>query len=145
MLIQVSFDKIAPFKTEWVKGNTQKGFDRDVLEKSNFRNKVLRDSSNRDCILIKNFISIKMWCVKTDWVKKQAVFKKKLSETIGNPMELWESLKFQGMPNIKVIYNFNVIEDSNNLTNDTCSISKILKNFFQTWLSFQNLLTIYNH
>ena len=55
-----------------------------------------------------------------------------LSETIGNPMELWESLKSQGMPNIKVIYNFNVIEDSNNLTNDTCSISKILKNFFQT-------------
>lgn len=86
-----------------------------------------------------------MWCVKTDWVKKQVAFKKKLSETIGNPMELRESLKSQGMPNVKVIYNFNVIEDSNNLTNDTCSISKILKNFFQTWLSFQNLLTIYNH
>ena len=44
-------------------------------------------------------------------------------------MELRESLKSQGMPNIKVIYNFNVIEDSNNLTKDTCSISKILKKF----------------
>ena len=47
-------------------------------------------------------------------------------------MELWESLKFQGMPNIKVIYNVNVIKDSNTLTKDTCSISKIFKNFFQT-------------
>lgn len=87
-----------------------------------------------------------MWCVKTDWVKKQVAFKKKLSETIGNPMELRESLKSQGMPNVKVIYNFNVIEDSNTLTNDTCSVSKIFKNFFQTWFSFQSLLTntIYN-
>lgn len=29
-------------KTEWVKGNTQKGFDREVLEKSNFRNKSVK-------------------------------------------------------------------------------------------------------
>ena len=62
--------------------------------------------------------------------KKQAFFKEKLSETIGKPKELWESLKSLGMPNKTVISNFNAIEEGNTLTHDTRSISKIFKNFF---------------
>ena len=34
------------------------------------------------------------------------------------------------MPNKTVISNFNAMEEGNTLTNDTCSISKILKNLF---------------
>ena len=45
-------DKIAPYKSKRVKGNTQKWFDAEVLEKLNF----LRNSRNRDSILIKNYI-----------------------------------------------------------------------------------------
>ena len=51
--------------------------------------------------------------------KKQAFFKEKLSETIGKPKELWESLKSLGMPNKTVISNFNAIEEGNTLTHDT--------------------------
>ena len=54
----------------------------------------------------------------------------KLSETIGKPKELWESLKALGMSNKTVIYNFNAIEENDTLTYDIRSISKILKNFF---------------
>ena len=57
--------------------------------------------------------------------KKQAFFKEKLSETIGKPKELWESLKSLGMPNKTVISNFKAIEQDNTLTHDTRSISKI--------------------
>ena len=49
-------DKIAPYKSKQVKGNTQKWFDGEVLEKLNLRNNVLRNSRNRDSILIKNYI-----------------------------------------------------------------------------------------
>ena len=45
--------------------------------------------------------------------KKQAFFKEKLSETIGKPKELWESLKSLGMPDKTVISNFNTIEEGN--------------------------------
>ena len=57
--------------------------------------------------------------------KKQAFFKKKPSEKIGKPKELWESLKSLGMPNKIVISNFNAVEEGNTLTHDTRSISKI--------------------
>ena len=49
---------------------------------------------------------------------------------IGKPEELWESLKFLGLPNKTVISNFTVSEDSSSLTLGTCSISKTFKNFF---------------
>ena len=39
------------------------------------------------------------------------------------------SCKSLSMPNKTVISNFNVIEDNSTLTHDTCSISKIFKNF----------------
>ena len=61
---------------------------------------------------------------------KQAFLKDKLSETIDKPKELWESLKSLGMPNKTIISNFNAIEQDNDLTHDTRSISKNFKNFF---------------
>ena len=61
--------------------------------------------------------------------KEQAFFKE-LSETIGKPKELWESLRSLGMPNKTVISNFNLIEEANTLTYNTHSISKIFKHFF---------------
>ena len=62
--------------------------------------------------------------------KKKAFYEQKLSETIGKPKELWESLKSLGMPKRTVISNFNAIEENDTLTYDTRSISKIFKNFF---------------
>ena len=63
-------------------------------------------------------------------IKKQTFFKENLSETIGEPNELWESLKSLDMPHKKVISNFNGIEEGNTLTHDNRLVSKILKNFF---------------
>ena len=62
--------------------------------------------------------------------KKKKFFKEKLSEAIGKPKELWESLKSLGLPNKTVISNFNAIEQDNTLTHDTRSISKVFKNLF---------------
>ena len=62
--------------------------------------------------------------------QKQVFFEEKLSETIGKPKELWESLKSLGMPNETVISNLNAIEENDTLTYDTRLISKIFKNLF---------------
>ena len=64
-------------------------------------------------------------------IKKQTFFKENLSETIGEPNELWESLKSLDMPHKTVISNFNGIEEGNTLTHDNRLVSKILKNFFR--------------
>ena len=71
-----------------------------------------------------------MWCFKIDYNKKQAFFKEKLSEKIGKPKELCESLKSLGIPNNTVISNSNAMKEGITLNHDTRSISKIYKNLF---------------
>ena len=61
--------------------------------------------------------------------KKKAFYEQKLSETIGKPKELWESLKSLDMANKTAISSFNAIEENDVLTYDTRSISKIFKYF----------------
>ena len=41
--LMIVIDKIAPCKRKWVKGNTQKWFDGEVLEKLNLRNKLIKE------------------------------------------------------------------------------------------------------
>ena len=124
-------DKIAPYKSKRVKGNTQKWFDSEVLEKLNLRNKLFKKFKKSRLHIVKElYKKSKYDALKLIASKKQAFFEEKLSKTIGKPKELWESLKALGMPNKTVISNFNAIEENDTLTYDTRSISKIFKNFF---------------
>ena len=50
--------------------------------------------------------------------KNELFFDDKLSECIGKPKELWETLKPLGMPKKIMISNFNVVESNNALTYD---------------------------
>ena len=114
-----------------MKGNTQKWFDSKVLEKLNARDKLFKKFKKSRLNIDKElYKKAKYDASKLIATKKQAFFKEKLSETIGKPKELWESLKSLGMPNKTVISNFNAIEEGNTLTHDTRSSSKIFKNFF---------------
>ena len=51
----------------------------------------------------------------------QAFFDEKLSERVGKPKELWNTLKFLGMPKKTVVSNFNVIDDKS-LTCDKSNV-----------------------
>ena len=62
--------------------------------------------------------------------KKRAFFDDKLSENIGKPKELWETLKSLDMPQKILISNFNAVESNNALTFDKKTIAKIFKDFF---------------
>ena len=111
-------DKIASYKSKRVKGNTQKWFDGEVLEKLNLRNKLFKKFKksrlhiDKELYKISKYGALKLIASK----KKQAFFEEKLSETIGKPKELWESLKALGMPNKTVISNFSAIEENDTLT-----------------------------
>ena len=124
-------DKITPYRIKRVKGNTQKWFDSEVLEKLNAREKFFKKFKKSRLNIDKElYQKAKYDASKLITTKKQAFFKEKLSETNGKPKELWESLKSLGMPNKTVISNFNATEQGNTLTHDTRSISNIFKNFF---------------
>ena len=61
--------------------------------------------------------------------KNQAFFDEKLSESVGKPKELWNTLKILGMPKKTVVSNFNAIDDKS-LTCDIKAMSNVFKDFF---------------
>ena len=61
--------------------------------------------------------------------KKQAFFDEKLSESVGKPKELWDTLKYLGMPKKTVVSNFNAIDNNKSLTCDIKTMSKFFHRF----------------
>ena len=132
--IMTVIEKIAPYRNKRIKRNTQKWFDTEVLEKVNARDKIFKKFKKSRLIIDKGlYKKAKYNASNLITTKEQAFFKENLSETIGKPKELWESLNSLGMPNKTVISNFNAIEEGNTLTHDTRSISKIFKNVFSNF------------
>ena len=130
--IMTVIDKITPFKTKRVKGNTQKGFDGEVLEKLNSRDKLFQKFKKSRLHIDKELFKKAKYEALKLIARKGTFFKEKISESIGKPKELWESLKYLGMPNKTLISNFSVMEYSDTLTYDTCTISTVFKNFFSS-------------
>ena len=80
-------DKIAPCKSKRVKGNSQKWFGGEVLEKLKLRNKLFyiklkksRLHIDKELYKKSNYDALKLIAS-----KKRASFEEKLSETIGKP------------------------------------------------------------
>ena len=62
--------------------------------------------------------------------KKQAFFDEKLSESVGKPKELRNTLRSLGMSKKTLISNFNAIDNNKSLTYDIKTMSKVFKDFF---------------
>ena len=80
--------------------------------------KFFRNLKSLDCTLTELFKKAKCEALKLNATKKQAFIKEKISESIGKPKELWDSLKYLVMPN------------------DTRSISTVFKKFFSSLPEF---------
>ena len=82
-------NKISPYKTKRMKGNTQKWFDGEVLEKLNSRDKLFqklkKSRLHTDKELFKNAKYEELKLITT---KKQAFVKEEISESIVKPKEL---------------------------------------------------------
>ena len=87
--IMTVIDKIALFKTKQVKGNTQKWFDGEVLEKPNSRDKHFQKFKKSTLHIDKElFRKAKYEALKLIARKKQGFFKEKISERVHKPKEL---------------------------------------------------------
>ena len=117
--IRIVVDSIAPFKTKRVKANSQKWFYGEVLENINTRDKLFKKIKKSRLHIDKElYKKAKYNTLKLIAAKKRAFFDDKLSENIGKPKELWETLKSLGMPQKTLISNFNAVESNNALTFD---------------------------
>ena len=124
-------NNVAPCKTKRVKGNTQNWFDREVLQKLRSRDKLSKAFKKARLHIDKELYK-KAKCIAQKLIaaKKQAFFDEKLSESVGKPKELWNTLKSLGMPKKTVVSNFNAIDDNKSLTYDIKTMSKVFKDFF---------------
>ena len=124
-------NNVAPCKTKRVKGNTQNWFDREVLQKLRSRDKLSKAFKKARLHIDKELYK-KAKCIAQKLIaaKKQAFFDEKLSESVGKPKELWNTLKSLGMPKKTVVSNFNAIDDNKSLTYDMKTMSKVFKDFF---------------
>ena len=88
-------DKITPFKTKRVTGNTQKWLDGEVLEKLNSKDKLFQKFKKSRLHIDKEFFKkVKYEMLKLIGTKKQAFLKKKYLEVLvnqknyGNPLNI---------------------------------------------------------
>ena len=126
----VVVDSIAPFKTKRVKANAQKSFDGEVLENINTRDKLFKKFKKSRLHINKElYKKAKYSRLKLIAAKKREFFDDKLTENVGKPKELWETLKSLGMPHKSLISNFNAIESNITLIFDKKTIAKIFKDF----------------
>ena len=83
--IMIVIEKIIPFKTKQVKGNTQKWFDGEVFKKLNSRDKLFQKlKKSRLHIGKKLFEKAKYAALKLIATKKQAFLKKKSQKVLVN-------------------------------------------------------------
>ena len=88
-------------------------------------------SRKRGCISIKNYVKRLNTTQKSlSQLKKQTFFTEKLSEIVGKPIELWNTVKSLAMPKKAVVSNFKLIDNNKSLTCDIKTISKAFKDFF---------------
>ena len=80
--------------------------------------------------MIQSCIKNKIHYIKSNYSKKQAFLDDILSEYIGKPKELWETLKSLSMPKKTLISNFNGVESNNALTFDKKTTAKFFQDFF---------------
>ena len=133
----IVIDKIPSCRKIRIKGYIQKWLDCEVLQKRNARDKLFRKFKKSRINIDKEF-NKKVKQMPQNWSqqKKQAFFEEKLSETIGKPKDLWESLKSLVKPSKTAISSFNATEEGNTLSHDTCLISK-----FSEFSSYQTTET----
>ena len=131
-------DKLAPFKTKRVKGNSQKWFDGEVLESIALRDKLFKKFKRNKLrkVIINHGINRIAWLC-----KKREYFENKLKENIAKPKDLWKTLKSLGLSKIFSLVQTNAIEDNKRLKSDLKSVAQTLAEFYSNFSEslFKNL------
>ena len=126
-------DKLAPFKTERVKGNSQEGFDGEVLESIALRDKLFKKFEHSKLNVDKEIYN--KACNRSHRLilqKKKEYFENKLKKNIAKPKGLWKTLESLGLSKKFSVVQTNAIEDNKRLKYDLKSVVQTLQNFVLT-------------
>ena len=102
----------------------------EVLEKLRSKDKLFKASKKTRLYTDKELYKKAKYDVQKLIAAKKQVFSAKLSESVGKPKELWNTLKSLGVPKKTVVSNFNAIDDNKSVTYDKKTMSNIFKYFF---------------
>ena len=109
-------DKLAPFKTKRVKGNSQEWFNGDVLESITLRDKLYKKFKRSKLNADKEIYN--KACNKSHRLilqKNREYFENKLKENIAKPKDLWKTLKSLGLSKKFSVAQTNATEDNKRL------------------------------
>ena len=123
-------DKLAPFKTNLVKGNWQEWFDVEVLERIDLWDKLLKKFKRSKLNVDKEIYNEA--CNKSHKLilKKREYFENNLKENIAKPKDLCKTLKSLGLSRNVSVIQTNAIEDNKRLKYDMKSVAQIFAKFY---------------
>ena len=129
--ISDTLDNIAPIKEIRVKNNTQDWFDNEVNEAIKIRDKFFKKFKKSYLhIHYDLYIEAKYNVKSLVKQKKSEFYKKKLSENIGKPKELWKTLKALGLPSKKGSVTNICLEEDNITHFEDKKNANIFKKFY---------------
>ena len=129
-------DCIAPLKKSKIKNKSQDWFDREIAEKIAIRDKLFKKfKKSRLHVDNEIYLESKKEVKNLIKSKKLEFLENKLNQNIGNPKDLWKTIKSLGLPNkTSNISNLCLQKDGENIF-DPKSTAEIFKDFFSNLAS----------
>ena len=129
--VEISIDKIAPFKKICIKSRTSEWFDLEILNGIKNRDKLFKKfKKTKSYNDHENYKKARNNIQRIIKNKKRNFIEHKLTENIGKPKELWKILRGIGAPS-KNKSNSNIcLEKDNHISFDKKTNCEIFKNFF---------------
>ena len=126
-------DKVAPIKERWVKHNSQEWFDREIANEIKNRDKLFKKFKKSKLHIDKDIYNTGRYKVrKMIFNKNRSFSEKKLSESIGKPKDLWQTLKSLGLPNNIFSCEVSALKINNTVKHDANSVLEGFKNYYPT-------------
>ena len=123
-------DKLAPFKTKRVKGNSQEWFDGEVLESIALRDKLFKKFKRSKLNVDKKIYNkTRNRSHRLILQKNKKCFENKLKENIAKPKDLWKTLKSLGLSKNFSVVQTNAIEDNKCLKYDWKTVVQTFAKF----------------
>ena len=124
-------DKLAPFKTKRVKGNSQEWFDGEVLESIALRDKLFKKFKHSKLNVDKEIYNkARNKSRRLILQKKREYFKNKLKQNIVEPTDLWETVKSLDLSKKFSVVQTNAIGDNKRLKCDSKTAAQTFAKFY---------------
>ena len=128
-------DRIALIKERPVKQSSQEWFDAETVCETKYRDKLSKKFVKSKLQIDKDIYNVARYNVKKMIFNKKRSFslKKKLSESIGKPKDLWKALKSLVLPDKIFSCKVSAFRINNTVEHDNNSVSKGFKNHYSTF------------